>query len=94
MAKRNGNMAKWIAIIITLLFAAVGWIYSMGVQGNQLDNNCKSDDLYHPQIPVIDNRVTKVEVKIENIDKNMMEQKTMQQQILNKQEEILWELTR
>jgi hypothetical protein len=95
MAKSgNGNIVKWIAILVTAGFVIAGWIYSLGVQGEQLKANCKSDDIVHPQVPIIDTRVTRVEENVKSINQNISEQKTMQQQILNKQEEILWELQR
>ena len=95
MAKTgNGNIVKWVGIILSIILAAAGLIYSFGVQGEQLKANCKADDAIHPQVPILDNRVTRVEVNVENINKNIAEQKTMQQQILIKQDQILLELTK
>jgi len=94
MAPRNGNIVKWVAIFIGLAMAAAGWVYSLGVQGEKLKSNCADDAKVHQQVPVLDTRVTRVEENVKSINQNIAEQKTMQQQILNKQDQILWELQR
>ena len=91
---RNGNIMKWITIIITLALVVLGWAYTLGIQRERLETNCGEDAKVHPQVPIIDTRVTRVEENVKAIDRNMAEQKTMQQQILNKQDQILWELQR
>ncbi len=93
MAKAgSSNLAKWAAIIIGLIMAVTGWVYSLGVQGEQLKTNCKADDIYHPQVPILDTRVTRVEENVKSINQNMAEQKNLQNKILDKQDEILREL--
>ncbi len=93
MAKSgSSNLAKWAAIIIGLIMAVTGWVYSLGVQGEQLKTNCKADEDYHPQIPILDTRVTRVEENVKSIKENLTEQKLIQKEILGKQDEILREL--
>lgn len=93
MAKeRNGSIVKWIAILIGFALAAAGWVYSLGVQGEQLKANGKADEVVHPQVPILDTRVTRMEENVKSINQNIAEQKTLQTRILDKQDEILREL--
>ncbi len=92
MAKeRNGSIIKWIAILVGFALAAAGWVYSLGVQGEQLKNNGRADEAYHPQVPMLDTRVTRVEENIKSINQNFAD---FQRQAIENQKEILRALAR
>jgi uncharacterized protein HemX len=86
---RNGNIVKWLAIIIALGLAIVGWAYNLGVQGEKLNANCADDEKVHPIVNNLDTRLTRVEVNQETMKRDMERQTTMQQKILDKQQLIL-----
>lgn len=101
MAKtRNGTVVKWIGAIGTLILissmAVVGWIWNASkFQTNistRVEVNEKADELWHPQIQIHNIAVAEIRKDISRLESMTEETKTMQKEILNKQEEILWEL--
>ena len=92
---RNGTWIwKVVELAAVLLLAGLAAMTGYGRLGEKIENNCLDDGKVHPQVSILDTRVTRVEENVKSINQNVAEQKTMQQQILNKQDQILWELQR
>lgn len=85
----NGSIVRWIGIVVAISLTVAGWVYTLGVNGERLKANLIADATVHPKI--VENResIIAIQKDIDNIQQDMTRQAAVQQQILDKQDQIL-----
>lgn len=86
MTNKNGNIVKWLGILLALGLAITGWVWNAAILSSTVTANVKEDGEVHAMTR--ENKHTLIEHG-KDIAQNRRDIETLQTQVVQQQKEIL-----